>query len=392
MVLIDMSGRFTERMLPDVVNELWDLRQAGRTGEEIAALLGWKKSAVFEHLEEHGGIRPRWGRNLIGRSLTFEERQEIMLWNAQHLSVREIGRRLGRSHSTISRELRRNVMPRNRYRATTAHRIAFDAARRPRPGKLSSPGLLRDQVIAGLKGKLSPEQISGRLRVDYPDELSMRVSHETIYRALYSSSRTALTHSAVSAVRTGRTTRKRRRKTTGRVGRIQNVTLIAERPAFVEDRTIPGAWEGDLISGKANKSAIGILVERSSGKVMLLRIPDAKHRADHVRDGLIGLFRDLPEQLRGSLTWDQGVEMHQHAGVTEAIGLPIYFCDPHSPWQRGSNENINGLLRQYFPKGTELRHHTQRDLDTVAAQLNRRPRKRYGYATPDEMIKTLLVQ
>ena len=170
------------------------------------------------------------------------------------------------------------------------------------------------------------------------------------------------------------------------------MTLIAERPVFVEDRTIPGAWEGDLIIGKANKSAIGTLVERSSGKVMLLRIPDAKHRADHVRDGLIGLFRDLPEQLRGSLTWDQGVEMHQHAGVTEAIGLPIYFCDPHSPWQRGSNENINGLLRQYFPKGTELRHHTQRDLDTVAAQLNRRPRKRYGYATPDEMIKTLLVQ
>lgn len=249
MVLIDMSGRFTERMLPDVVDELWDLREAGRTGEEIAVLLGWKKSAVFAHLEEHGGIRPRWGRNLSGRSLTFEERQEIMLWKAQHLSIREIGRRLGRSHSTISRELRRNVMPRNGYRATAAHRIAFDAARHPRSGKLTSPGLLRDQVIAGLKGNLSPEQISGRLRIDYPTELSMRVSHETVYRALYSGSRNTLTRSAVSAVRTGRTARKQHRKATGRVGRIQNMTSIADRPAIAEDRSIPGAWEGEAPLG-----------------------------------------------------------------------------------------------------------------------------------------------
>ena len=370
MVLIDMSGRFSERMFPDVVIQLWDLREAGRTGEEIAVLLGWKKTAVFDHIEEHGGIRPRWGRNLVGRSLSFEERQEIMIWNAKHLSIREIGRRLGRSHSTISRELRRNVMPRNRYRATTAHRIAFDAARRPR------------------SGKLSPEQISGRLRVDYPTQLSMRVSHETIYRALYSGSRNTLTRSVVSATRTGRTARKRRRKATGRVGRIQNMTLITERPAEVEDRTIPGAWEGDLIIGQANKSAIGTLVERSTGTVILLHIPDAKHRAEHVRDGLIRLFSALPAHLRGSLTWDQGVEMHKHAGVTEAIGLPIYFCEPHSPWQRGSNENMNGLLRQYFPKGTELRQYTQKHLDVVAAQVNRRPRKRYGYATPDEMIET----
>lgn len=315
-----------------------------------------------------------------------------MIWKAQHLSVREIGRRLGRSHSTISRELRRNIIGRNVYRATTAHRIAFDAARRPRAGKLASPGLLREQVKARLKDKLSPEQISGRLRVDYPGDASMRVCHETIYQALYSSNKSTLKRSLVSAVRTGRTARKRRRKANQRTGRIQNMTLITERPASVEDRTVPGAWEGDLIIGKMNKSAIGTLVERSSGKVMLLRIPDKKHRADHVRDGLIRLFRGLPAQLRGSLTWDQGVEMHQHAGVTEAIGLPIYFCEPRSPWQRGSNENMNGLLRQYFPKGTELRHYTQKQLDTVAAQLNRRPRKRYGYATPDEMIKTLLVQ
>ena len=325
MVLIDMSGRFSERMLADVVTQLWALREAGRTGEEIAVLLGWKKTAVFDHIEEHGGIRPRWGRNLVGRSLSFEERQEIMIWNAKHLSIREIGRRLGRSHSTISRELRRNVLPRNRYRATTTHRIAFDAARRPRPGKLASPGLLRDQVIAGLKGKLSPEQISGRLRVDYPTELSMRVSHETIYRALYSGSRNTLTRSVVSATRTGRTARKRRRKATGRVGRIQNMTLITDRPAIVEDRTIPGAWEGDLIIGKANKSAIGTLVERSTGTVMLLHIPDAKHRAEHVRDGLIRLFSALPAHLRGSLTWDQGVEMHKHAGGDRSDRLTHLF-------------------------------------------------------------------
>src|SRR5450830_735940 len=389
MVLIDMSGRFTERMLPQVVSQLWDLKEIGRTGEEIAALLGWKKTAVFDHIQEHGGIRPRWGRNLKGRSLSFEERQEIMIWNSHQLSVREIGRRLGRSHSTISRELRRNVMPHNSYRATTAHRIVFDAARRARPGKLSSVGLLRDRVATGLKDKLSPEQISGRLRRDYPTELVMSVSHETIYQALYSGTRNTLTRSVVPAIRTRRTARKGRRKSIEGRGRIQNMTLITDRPASVEDRRILGAWEGDLIIGKANKSAIGTLVERSTGTVMLLHIPDAKHRAEHVRDGLIRLFSALPAHLRGSLTWDQGVEMHKHAGVTEAIGLPIYFCEPHSPWQRGSNENMNGLLRQYFPKGAELRHHTQKQLDVVAAQINRRPRKRYGYATPDEMIETL---
>jgi IS30 family transposase len=164
---------------------------------------------------------------------------------------------------------------------------------------------------------------------------------------------------------------------------------VNKRPAVVEDRTILGAWEGDLIIGRANKSAIGTLVERGTGTVMLMHVPDAKHRAEHVRDGLIRLFGALPEALRGSLTWDQGVEMHKHAEVTEAIGLPIYFCEPRSPWQRGSNENMNGLLRQYFPKGTELRQYSQKQLDVVAAQINRRPRKRYGYATPDEMIKTL---
>lgn len=350
MVLIDMSGRFSERMLPDVVTKLWDLREDGRTGEEIAVLLGWKKTAVFAHIQDHGGVRPRWGRNLKGRSLSFEERQEIMIWKAQHLSVREMGRRLGRSHSTISRELRRNIIGRSVYRATTAHRIAFDAARRPRLGKLTSAGPLRERVKTGLKDKLSPEQISGRLRVDHPNDASMRVCHETIYQALYSGNKSTLKRSLVSAIRTGRTARKRRRKANQRTGRIQNMTLITERPAAVEDRTIPGAWEGDLIIGKMNKSAIGTLVERSSGKVMLLRIPDAKHRADHVRDGLIRLFRDLPLQLRGSLTWDQGVEMHQHAGVTEAIGLPIYFCEPRSPWQRGSNESRTGCFGNIFRK------------------------------------------
>ena len=201
-----------------------------------------------------------------------------MIWNSHQLSVREIGRRLGRSHSTISRELRRNLMPHNSYRATTAHRIAFDAARRARPDKLSSAGLLRDRVATGLKDKLSPEQISGRLRRDYPTELVMRVSHETIYQALYSGTRNTLTRSVVPVIRTRRTVRKGRRKAIERRGRIQNMTLITDRPASVEDRRILGAWEGDLIIGKANKSAIGTLVERSTGTVILLHIPDAKHR------------------------------------------------------------------------------------------------------------------
>ena len=318
MVSIVMSERFSERMLPDVVSQLWDLREAGRTGQEIAVVLGWKSTAVFRHIQDHGGVRPRWGRNLKGRSLSYEERQEIMIWKAQHVSVREIGRRLGRSHSTISRELRRNVIGRNVYRATTAQRIAFDAARRPRPGKLTSPGLLRDRVKAGLADKLSPQQISGRLRVDFPGEASMRVSPETIYQALYCGNRATLKRSIVSAVRTGRTARKRRRQGNERRGRIQNMTLITDRPDVVEDRTVPGAWEGDLIIGKANKSAIGTLIERSTAMMMLLRIPDAKHRADHVRDGLIRLFSRLPAALQGSLTWDQGVELWvcQINGVT----------------------------------------------------------------------------
>jgi IS30 family transposase len=229
MVLIDMSGRFSERMLPDVVTKLWDLREDGLTGEEIAVLLGWKKTAVFAHLEEHGGIRPRWGRNLKGRSLSFEERQEIMIWNSHHLSVREIGRRLGRSHSTISRELRRNATPRQRYRAMTAHRFAFDAARRPRPGKLAKEGSLRGRVQAGLKDRLSPEQISGRLVVDFPETPSMRVSHETIYKALYAGGSGALHRGADAAIRSGRKARKRRRTATERRGRIRNMTLITER-------------------------------------------------------------------------------------------------------------------------------------------------------------------
>lgn len=337
MVLIDMSGRFTERMLPAVVSRLWDLKEA-QTGEEIAALLGWKKTAVFNHIQEHGGIRPRWGRNLKGRSLSFEERQEIMLWNSHQLSVREIGCRLGRSHSTISRELRRNATPRQRYRVMVAHRSAFDAARRSRPGKLAATGQLRAQVQAGLRDKLSPEQIFGRLAVDFPAEPLMRVSHEAIYKALYSGTSNALHRGVNSAVRSGRKARKGRRRTAERRGRMQNMTLITERPATVENRAILGAWEGDLIIGKANKSAIGTLVERSTGTVMLMHIPHAKHRAEHVRDGLIRLFSALQEQLSGSLTWDQAVEMHKHAGVTEEIGLPIYFCEPDRPGNAGATK------------------------------------------------------
>jgi IS30 family transposase len=340
----------------------------------------------------------------VGRYLSFAEREDIMVWRAQGVGVREIGRRLGRAASTISRELGRNGATRGvrrdrggdvkpRYRASLAQARADQRACRPKPARLAREAgrrRLRWRVLAGLRLRWSPRQIAVRLRLDFPDDPEMWVSHETIYQALYVQGRGALRRELTTALRTGRAIRKPRRRADQRRTRGRtDMVMISERPAEADDRAVPGHWEGDLIMGKGNRSAIGTLVERSTRYVMLLHLGDGTDAAA-VRDAMLAAITTLPEHLWRSLTWDQGKEMARHHEITLAADLPIYFCDPHSPWQRGSNENTNGLLRQYFPKGTDLSVHTPQHLDAVAVQLNGRPRKTLNYKTPAETLNQLL--
>jgi IS30 family transposase len=371
-----------------------------------------------------------------GRYLSFTEREEIALLRAGGCGVREVARRLGRSPSTISRELRRNAATRAGrldYRATTAQWHADRRARRPKPAKLAVNEQLRRYVQDRLAGVVegpdgvavggpdvawigrrrgrrrdrrwarswSPEQIANRLRLDFPDDDSMRVSHEAIYQSLFVQGRGALKRELTACLRTGRTLRVPRARARGRgKGFVTDEVMISQRPADAADRAVPGHWEGDLILGLGS-SAIGTLVERTSRFTMLLHLPamegrDAPrikngpaltgHGAEAVRDAITTAIVTLPEQLRRSLTWDQGAEMAQHARLRVDTGLPVYFCDPQSPWQRGTNENTNGLLRQYFPRGTDLARHSADDLAAVAAALNTRPRKTLDWKTPAEVL------
>jgi IS30 family transposase len=376
-----------------------------------------------------------------GRYLSFVEREELALLKAEHLGVREIARRLGRSPSTISRELRRNAATRGgtlTYRATVAQWKAEWAAKRPKPAKLAENERLRAYVQARLAGAVtdadgrpilgpnvpwkgrrhgrradrrwgtcwSPEQISQRLRIDFPNDETMRISHEAIYQALYVQSRGALRRELSACLRTGRALRVPRARTRQRGKNfITPEVMISQRPAEVTDRAVPGHCEGDLILG-LNSSAIGTLVERKTRFTMLLHLPPmpghlpgarvkngpalAGHGAKAVRDAIAEKIVVLPEQLRKSLTWDQGAELAQHAQLRIDAGLEIYFCDPRSPWQRGSNENTNGLLRQYFPKGTDISRYSEDELDAVAAILNSRPRKTLGWQTPAEALDELI--
>jgi len=363
--------------------------------------------------------------------------QALAILHAQQRGVREIARCLGRSPSTISRELRRNASTRSHtvtYRASTAQWHAERRASRPKVSKLAANDRLRAYVQDRLAGEIahpdgevvpgprvwwtgrrhgpradrrwarswSPEQISNRLRLDFPDDASMRISHEAIYQSLYVQGRGALKRELVACLRTGRSLRVPRARTQGR-GKtfVTPEIMISERPAEADDRAVPGHWEGDLIIG-LRRSAIGTLVERTSRFTLLLHLPPmpghgegrrpkngpplAGHGAEAVRDAIAAAITTLPEQLRRSLTWDQGAELAQHARLRIDADLDIYFCDPHSPWQRGTNENTNGLLRQYFPKGTDLSRHSRGDLDAVAAALNSRPRKALGWKTPAEIL------
>ena len=419
----------------------WEAIGRGVSTEQAAAEVGMSSTLATRWFSEAGGMPSLELVPVSGRYLSFAEREEIAILHDRDVGIREIARRLGRSPSTISRELRRNVSTRSNvliYRASAAQWHAEQRASRPKVVKLATDDRLWEYVQDRLSGTItrpdgepvlgpdvafvgrrhgrradrrwakawSPEQISNRLKIDFPDDETMRISHEAIYQALFIQGRGALKRELVACLRTGRALRvpRERTKTKGRPF-VTSEIMISERPAEADDRAVPGHWEGDLILG-LESSAIGTVVERTSRFLRLLHLPRmdghdqgppvnnrpplAGHGAQAVRDAIAAQFGDLPEQLLRSLTWDQGAEMAEHAQLRIDTGLDIYFCDPQSPWQRGTNENTNGLLRQYFPKGTDLSRHSRQDLDAVAHALNTRPRKTLRWRTPAEALDELL--
>ena len=432
----------------DLERAFWGKIAHGLTSEDAGVAVGVSTAVGSRWFRERGGMPSIQLTPLSGRYLSFPEREEIALARAQGLGVRETARRLGRSPSTISRELRRNAATRGaapEYRASVAQWKAELMARRPKRAKLVENDRLREYVQDRLAGTVrrpdgtvvdgpvtpawkgrnkprradrrwstawSPEQIAHRLRVDFPDDQSMRISHEAIYQALYVQGRGALKRELVTCLRTGRALRVPRARTRNRPGgHVTADVVISARPPEVEDRAVPGHWEGDLIIG-TDRSAIGTLVERTTRFTMLVHLPrlegwdSAPKGADRVkngpalagygaatmRDALVVTVATMPHQLRRSLTWDRGKELAQHAAFTVETGVQVYFADPHSPWQRGTNENTNGLLRQYFPKGTDLARWDGDDLQAVATTLNSRPRKTLGWKTPSEALDELLSQ
>ncbi|MGC3004281.1 IS30 family transposase, partial [Streptomyces sp. G35A] len=427
----------------DAERAFWAKIAEGMGSEDAAVSCGVSPVVGSRWFRERGGMPSIQLSPLSDRYLSFTEREEIALLNAQGEGVREIARRLGRDPSTVSRELRRNVATRGgqlSYRASTAQWKAELMARRPKTPKLVANERLREYVQERLAGEVcrpdgttvagpqaspwkgrnkprrqdrrwalswSPEQIANRLRADFPDDESMRISHEAIYQALYIQGRGALKRELVACLRTGRALRVPRARARQRAsGHITPEVVISRRPAEAEDRAVPGHWEGDLIIG-TGKSAIGTLVERTTRFTMLLHLPRMKGfgveprtkngpalaglGAEAVRDAIATTITTLPEQLRRSLTWDRGKELAQHAQLRIDTGLQVYFADPHSPWQRGTNENTNGLLRQYFPKGTDLSRWDPDELQAVAHALNTRPRKTLGWKTPAEALNEHLL-
>jgi IS30 family transposase len=334
-------------------------------------------------------MKPPEPARISDRYLSLDDRLAIADGLIVQQSLTRIAERIGKHKSTVSREVRAHRVD-GVYLPHRAHQAAAQARVRPKASKLVLNTALREQVEHGLSRKLSPEQISNRLRKDFAEDESMRVSHETIYQALYVQARGGLKREVQRALRTGRTLRKPQRRPGQRTHRfVEEMVMISDRPAEVEDRAVPGHWEGDLITGEGNRSAIGTLVERSTRYTMLVHLPNG-HDCESVRDGLIATIATLPAHLRGSLTWDQGAEMAQHKQFSTAADMAVYFCDPASPWQRGSNENTNGLLRQYFPKGTDLSRYGPEDLEHVAQELNGRPRKTLDWDTPAERLRDLL--
>ena len=418
--------------------EFWKAIARGASSWDAALEAGVSQPVGTRWFREKGGMPPTNLTPLSGRYLSFAEREEVALLHAQKFGVCEIARRIERSSSTISRERRRNAATRSggfEYRASTAQWHAERKSKRPKVAKLAANEALRQYVQERLAGTIavgngetigpdvnwngprhgrrqdrrwatswSPEQVSERLKLDFPDDESMRVSHEAIYQALYVQGRGALRRELVTCLRTGRALRVPSARTRRGKAFVSPEVMITERPPEANDRAVPGHGEGDLILG-LDSSAIGTLVERSTRFTLLLHLPRmtdfgrprvkngpalAGHGAEAVRDAIAASIVTLPKQLRRSLTWDQGAEMAQHVELRIKTGLPIYFCDPHSPWQRGTHENTNGLLRQYFPKGTDLSRYSGDELEAVAVALNSRPRKTLGWKTPAEVLRNHL--
>jgi IS30 family transposase len=371
-----------------VKDAIWELRAEGLSDREIGRRLGLARGSVSNHLARTGGIRPR-ARRRPGRCLSLEEREEISRGIARGHSARQIARALGRSHTTIIREVNR-CGGRRRYRAHAADREAWRRSRRPRLTKLELCPDLRRMVSERLQDDHSPEQIAGWLRVRYPDNEAMQVSHETIYRALYVQARGTLRRELTRHLRRGRSRRYARSQSSKGQGqgKLTGMVMISERPPEVDSRAVPGHWEGDLLMG-GRTSAIATLVERQTRYLQLVALPEGTE-AERVCEALEQSITTLPAQLRRSLTWDQGHEMSEHRRFSVATGVEVYFCDPRSPWQRGTNENTNGLLRQYFPRGESLARVGQEGLDEVAAKLNGRPRKTLGFRTPAEKLAELI--
>jgi IS30 family transposase len=381
-----MAGR---RLPPERVRLVLDHLAAGLNPNRAARAAGVSVAFAYGLHHKMGGVYRPPGVTYSARYLDREERYEIARLRGLGLPVRQVAARLGRSPSTVSRELARNAGPRGGYQPERAHRLAWERQRRPKPSKLAGSPRLRAAVQQMLGRRYSPEQASGRLRVLYPGEAAMRVSHETIYQSIYVYPRGQLRRELRACLRSGRAVRRRRGTRPRGWDRIAGAVPIGQRPAEVQGRLVPGHHEGDLIMGsQASNSAVGTIVERTTGYLTLIPLP--RHNAGTVADAVIAHPSALPPWFARTLTWDRGVEMAQHQRITAATGIQIYFADPHAPWQRGSNENINGLLREYLPKGADLSLHTPARLQAIAAELNHRPRKRLGYHTPAEAFAKLL--
>jgi IS30 family transposase len=383
-----MARQSYQRLSPADIDEIWSRLRAGHSVKPAARALGLPTGTVRAYLVRCGGIRPDPRHRGVDR-LSLEEREEISRGLAAGLSLRRIAADLGRSPSTISREVAGNGGAR-RYRATVADQRAWTRATRPKTCKLAANPALAGIVSEKLQRRWSPQQIAGWLKLTYPDDPGMHVSHESIYRTLFVQARGALRKELTAYLRTGRVIRRAHgvRLPDGRGAR-PGIVNISERPAEAADRAVPGHWEGDLVFGKG-MSPVATLVERSTRFLMLVGLPDGNHKADAVADALAAAVRHLPQHLARSLTWDQGHEMAEHKRFTHETGIQVYFCDPKSPWQRGSNENTNGLLRQYMPRRLDFRALTQDDLDAIALELNERPRQTLDFKTPSQALAEVL--
>jgi len=374
------ARRLSQADRTEIERRIW----SGETFATAAAAVGCSTRSIQRFLALTGGLKRRVKERSALR-LSLAEREELSRGLVAGDSLRTIATRLRRAPSTISREVAWSGR-RARYRAWRSDGEAVNRGRRPKPAKLAINSRLCREVERGLLVRWSPQQIAARLICDYPDDLDMRVSHETIYRTLFVQARGALRKELTTCLRTGRTQRRpHMRIERSGAGRLQNMILISERPPEIEDRAVPGHWEGDLIIGKGGRSAIGTLVERSSRYVVLLHLPHGR-TAEDVRAALTRQIAKLPAELRRTLTWDQGKEMAEHVRFSTDTNMVVYFCDPHSPWQRGSNENTNGLLRQYFPSKADLSLHSAAHLNAVARELNNRPRQTLNWMKPSEVF------